>query len=163
MKSLILSFIGVAVFILVAGMLVRKYRSDPSTPEVFNNNLQTKSVTIDEIGLTAEVADTPEKREIGLGGREDIRETEAMLFMFPDENIIPSFWMKNMKFAIDIIWINDNKIAGCEKNVQPPLTEQNEMILPLYKPRTKIDLVLETAPGFCDRYGIKVGDIVKID
>jgi uncharacterized membrane protein (UPF0127 family) len=81
-----------------------------------------------------------------------------MLFLF-DPKETPSFWMKDMLFPIDIIFINDGTVVTVYKNVQPPIDGQN---LPLYKPNQPIDDVLEINAGLSEQYGIKEGDSVKI-
>jgi len=65
------------------------------------------------------------------------------------------FWMKDMLFAIDIIWIENGRVIGFEKNISPG------------DPRTFVSpsdagYILEVPAGFCDRYGVKVNDEVKI-
>ncbi|MEK7167375.1 MAG: DUF192 domain-containing protein, partial [Patescibacteria group bacterium] len=72
---------------------------------------------------------------------------------------IPSFWMKDMRFSLDIIWIKDDMIIGFEKNVQPqPLGEE----LRVYQPESFVNYVLEVPAGFVDGKGIKIGDKVEL-
>ncbi len=71
--------------------------------------------------LYLEIADTKEKRTLGLSNRDPFVNTEnlikGMLFIFEKESFY-GFWMKDMRFAIDIIWINkDKKIVAIDKNI----------------------------------------------
>lgn len=78
-----------------------------------------KVVKISGENLNAEVASTDRERSIGLSGRQCIPNDRAMLFVFnkPDKY---KMWMKDMKFAIDIIWVSaDNKAVAVERDVKP--------------------------------------------
>lgn len=78
-----------------------------------------KIVRIGKHQIKAEDAKTPSQQQIGLGGRDCIGSNHAMLFSFarPGQYAI---WMKNMKFPIDIAWIDTNhKVVGLEKKVEP--------------------------------------------
>ena len=80
----------------------------------------------------------------------------GMLFIF-DNYLQPSFWMKDMHFPLDIIWIKDNTIVKIDKNV--PL--ENNQNLTKYKPQQPINKVLEVNAGYTRRYDIKVGNKIK--
>ena len=76
-----------------------------------------------------------------------------MLFLFPQKGIY-AFWMKDMRFNLDIIWISDDKIVYIAKdNSFHDLTPVN--------PGIEADKVLEINADLADRYGFKVGDEVK--
>ena len=65
------------------------------------------------------LATSSEARVRGLSGRESLKPDQGMLFVFerPD---ISGFWMKDMLFPLDIIWIDENKkIVGINENVSP--------------------------------------------
>lgn len=55
----------------------------------------------------------------GLAGRPCITDSEGMLFKFTQPGRYP-FWMKDMKFPIDIIWIDPNhRVAAIEVDEKP--------------------------------------------
>jgi len=85
-----------------------------------------------------------------------------MLFVFEQENIRQSFWMKDMNFAIDIIWISDEEIIQIDENIPPPDPGMPDSELKSYLPNQPIDYVLEVNAGFSDENNIKIGDPVKI-
>ncbi|MBI4406810.1 DUF192 domain-containing protein [Candidatus Micrarchaeota archaeon] len=67
----------------------------------------------------AELALTPEQQTRGLSGRNPLENSKAMLFIFPQEEI-HRFWMKDMQFSIDIVWISQNgTVVYIERNAQP--------------------------------------------
>ncbi|MCK4263878.1 MAG: DUF192 domain-containing protein, partial [Candidatus Aminicenantes bacterium] len=72
-----------------------------------------------EVSITAELAVSNEERTRGLMFRERIDSDQGMLFVFEEEGI-HSFWMKNMKISLDILWLDHEKrIIHIEKCVPP--------------------------------------------
>lgn len=62
---------------------------------------------------------TAEKLQLGLSGRDGLEDNSGMIFVFPDERD-QCIWMKDMNFALDIIWLNPEKnIIAIEQNVSP--------------------------------------------
>lgn len=116
-----------------------------------------RQVFIGDHKITAELALTSEQITAGLSGRDQLAEDQGMLFVF-DGYYIPKFWMKNMKFPLDIIWIKDDIVAGTAKDL-PPAGETPEQT---YEPLTFINYVLEVPAGYVDKYEIKIGDKVEI-
>ncbi len=79
--------------------------------------LNIKKATSCEVSL--EVVDNESSRTLGLSGRDSLPNDKAMLFVFeqPDKYC---FWMKDMKFNIDMIWLDsDKKIVKIQKDVSP--------------------------------------------
>ena len=70
--------------------------------------------------LVIEIVDTPELRTRGLSGRESLEPETGMLFVFENQSDNNCFWMKDMKFSIDMIWMNDKKqVLNVTENVIP--------------------------------------------
>lgn len=66
-----------------------------------------------------EVADDDAERMKGLSGRDSMDYSRGMLFLDTEEQL-QCFWMKDMKFPLDILWLNDEKqIIKAEYNVNP--------------------------------------------
>jgi len=113
-------------------------------------------VKIDDVAIKAEIADTDEKRLRGLMFRESLPESEGMLFVFDKEDYY-GFWMMNMSFPIDIIWISANHtVVHIEKNVQPC-----KVSCPFYTPNEKALYVLEVSGNFTEKHGIKLGSVTQ--
>lgn len=121
----------------------------------------TQIVRINNVEIEVEVADTKEKRSRGLGGRESLATQSGMLFIFPQEDKY-SFWMKSLKFPLDLIWIRNMAIVDIIKGATPPSAGQKDETLPIYLPREPIDMVLEVNGGFVGSQGIKIGDMMEI-
>lgn len=107
--------------------------------------------------IKIEVVTTQETKSRGLSNLDSMPIGSGMLFVY-DEYIIPSFWMKEMRFPIDIIWIKDDLIMGYEKNIYP---QNHDEKLTTYQPKTFVNYVLEVNSGFVDKYDIKIGDSVS--
>ena len=122
-----------------------------------------KYVQIGDVKVKVELALTKEAQEQGLSGRSGLKDDTGMLFVFsyPDKYY---FWMKDMHFPIDILWLvpteggvglgEDQRIIYIKKNAQP------ETYLETFGPDQNTKYVLEVNAGFSDMYNLKVGDKV---
>lgn len=117
-------------------------------------------IKINDQFIVAEVVKTEKERAQGLGGREDIGINEGMLFLFDDAAVHP-FWMKGMKFAIDIVWINGDEIVDITVDVQPE-PEESDAELTLYYPSEPVNKVLELKAGRVRLLRAMEGNLVKI-
>ncbi len=120
----------------------------------------TYAVLPDGTKITVAIAKTDEERARGLGGRDYIDENEGMYFLFPKEDRY-GFWMKDMQFSIDILWVKQGKLVGFVKNVQPE-PGKGDGELALYHPPEPVSSVLEMKAGSVVRYGLKAGDKIKV-
>lgn len=111
------------------------------------------------------VADTNSKREQGLSGTKNLAEDTGMIFIFNSETR-PAFWMKDMNYNLDLIWINKNKIIGITADVPAPTCnlslETCNSNLPLYYPPSLVDQVLEVNAGWAKKNDIKIGDLIDL-
>ncbi len=109
--------------------------------------------------VQAELAITPAERATGLMFREGLLPGEGMLFIF-EEADFHSFWMFNMKFSIDIIWLSPEKsIVHIEHSV-PPCTEEP---CPTYQPMQKALYVIEVPAGFAKKESLRLGMKVLLE
>jgi uncharacterized membrane protein (UPF0127 family) len=95
--------------------------------------------------LSVEAVRSPAAIAQGLGGRQELA-VDGMLFVFPRLDR-PVFWMKDMLFPIDIVWIQQGKVVGIERNVQPPAPGTPDEKLTRFPAPAPVDMVLETQPG----------------
>jgi uncharacterized protein len=140
----------------------------PKPASVLRNNktYQTElrhdaKILIGSSEISVQTAKTSEEKAKGLSGKKFLNEDEGMVFVFLNKTY-PAFWMIDMNFPIDIIWISEDTIVHIDENVPPPEPEQNEKNLPLYRPPEAINYVLEVNAGFSQKNGIKVGDKVDL-
>ncbi|MEK9143004.1 MAG: DUF192 domain-containing protein [Patescibacteria group bacterium] len=125
----------------------------------YTRNPLQSSVTIRGTRFFVDLAITSQEKEIGLGNRLTLPSDHGMLFVYDHKEVFP-FWMKNMRFPIDIIWIDNRTIVSISKNVPIPTAPTEQ--LPLYHPSVPVDKVLEVNAGLTDTYGISVGDKIII-
>ena len=97
-------------------------------------------------------------RQRGLSGRESLDEEEGMLFLLANDS--PSIWMKGMRFAIDIVWIQDGRVVDVTADVPPP--RGSNAPLPTYSPDRPANRALEVSAGWAANHGIRRGDLVRV-
>lgn len=115
---------------------------------------QHHNVMVGSSRVRAFIADTDMLREKGLSGVESLADDEGMLFVFerPD---LHSFWMPDMHFSIDMIWIDANKkIIGVSENAQPLIDGARPVY---YHPPAPAQYVLEVPAGFFHKHALKKG------
>lgn len=163
-KHIFFPIILTALIIFTLGFVSKKYQQkalSANKTNVESNNPKTVRITIKDREIETEVADTEEERIKGLSQRESMGNYQGMLFIFPQKDVIPTFWMKDMKFPIDIIWVNDGRIVKIDENIDYP-KDGSQQNLPVYKPPTPVDFVIEVKAGFSKLNNWKTGDVVKI-
>lgn len=105
--------------------------------------------------IHAELADTPQKRAEGLMYREHLDADRGMLFPFLQAQPW-TFWMKNTKIPLDIIWMNEKKqIVHIEQNV--PICTRKDDSCPQYRPNDESLYVLELAGGRAESLKLQRG------
>ena len=134
------------------------------TPEPFialDPGGDTPTIAIGDVVFDLEIAFTPEARTQGLSDRESLTINTGMLFVF-EEARTPTFWMYNMRFDLDFVWIGDDcTVRFIHRYVPRPSEGQTPGDLPRYSPNTDVLYNLEINAGQVDRHGIEVGDKVK--
>jgi uncharacterized protein len=107
--------------------------------------------------VNLEIRRTLEERKKGLSGKLSLGEDDGMLFIFPKADIY-KFWMPDMNFAIDIIWIENGVVVGMHENVSNEFDRKNPKF---YTVSTPAKYVLEVNAGWSEKYGLEVGDKVE--
>ncbi len=160
---------GVAVVLLVAGWpkpalspgymktLVSISSSTSSSRVVNNIEYNTIPVTVGSKIFTADIADTEALQELGLSGRLALGPEEAMLFVFPFPGRY-AFWMKDMNFPIDMIWLDQD---GTVITIAARATQQSfpKSFTPVADSTFVIELPADTAALL----NIKIGDRLVFD
>jgi len=115
-----------------------------------------RTIKIGSQSIKTEVAQTAREREKGLSGRACITDDQGMVFTFEKPGHY-SFWMKDMNFPIDIIWIGaDRLVVGIEKDVLP--STYPDSFINKDKPA---QYVLELKSGRADGLGLNLGTKVN--
>jgi len=106
--------------------------------------------------LRVEVVNSEQSREQGLSGRDHIG-SDGMLFIFPTAQI-QHFWMKEMKFDLDLVWLKEKKIVQISQRLPHPDVNTLTSALPIYQSNTPVDSVLEVPAGTAEKWKLTVGD-----
>lgn len=151
------NIILVLIFAAVLTAVYFLYFKKPGEPEwvregevTFLNKDSRQVLAMIEVEAAIQAAE----RNQGLMYRSEMDEDKGMIFFFEDMDM-RSFWMKNTKIPLDIIFI-DNKgvINTIHKNTVP----YSERSIPS---KQKSQFVVEVNGGYCERHGIKEGDLIE--
>lgn len=122
------------------------------------------TATVGGDSIRAEVVRTADEHARGLGGRDGLAPGTGMVFPYLEPRR-PEFWMKGMRFDIDIVWIRGGRIVDLSTFVPAPRKGPTSAVdaLPTFSPREPIDAVLEVVAGTAQARGWKIGDSVSFD
>ena len=149
MKKMLIT-IGIFIVVVIAASILVL---------IVGGGEESAEVKIGGIVFKVEVASSVMEQGRGLSGRQKLGDDEGMLFIFSNPGLY-SFWMKGMNFPIDIIWINDDRIIGIERNVPVPVSVADN--LKTYVPRFAVNKALEINAGLAEKYGFKIGQQIEI-
>jgi uncharacterized membrane protein (UPF0127 family) len=141
---------SIATVVVVGVLVTGVYISHKPLPMAES----TKIIHIGSALVRVDVADTPFLRERGLSGRASLAEGSGMLFIF-DTDDQWGIWMKEMRFAIDIVWIDAaGMVVTVAHNISPNTFPKS------FRPIAPARYVLELPAGYATHRGIVEG--VKI-
>jgi uncharacterized membrane protein (UPF0127 family) len=150
------------IIILTMGFLLKssvvkgmrnKAETQLSAEEIKKWYGNTIAIFVNGVSLQTSVADNEVDRELGLSGTPLLPLGMAKLFIF-DHSDDWSFWMKDMKYPIDIVWLNEDKqVIHMEKNLSPS-TYPNST----YKSESPALYVIELPANYSDVLKLAAGD-----
>lgn len=154
MKRVLITVTLAAIFLFV---VMGAFRSTYSPLRLIPGHEQgMRTVHLKGQVVRISVADTESTRQQGLSGRAGLAQDEGMLFVFPEDGKY-AFWMKDMFFSIDILWLSaDGAVVYMAKNVSPSTYPNNFMS------NTPARYVLELPAGYVEAHGVQIGDIVRL-
>jgi uncharacterized membrane protein (UPF0127 family) len=115
-------------------------------------------VEIRDQRVAVELAESPADQALGLGQRDALPWDSGMLFLY-ERPAFYAFWMKGMRFSIDIVWIFKGRIVGIEPNI--PFEKGGNG--PTVRPSSLVDAVLEVPAGYSAARGWRIGDRVEVE
>lgn len=124
-----------------------------------------KKFSLNDKNFSFEIVNSDASRIQGLSGRDEIG-ADGMLFIFPRPGY-HAIWMKEMRFALDLIWLDqDGRVIDLDRNVLPPgegkTASANVGILPIYKPNQPAGMVLEVPGGFVNSQAISLNNQIEL-
>lgn len=157
-RFLVIRLVTLVILIVSMAVIIKSN----AVKEKPTNDCVNKAL-INQTEFCLELATSISARSKGLSGRDKLAEDKGMLFIFPSEGYYP-FWMKGMKFNIDIIWLNSKKeVVYIQKDA--PSQESlgvSALQLPMYIPKHKAKFVLEIQAGLSDKLKITPGTLVDL-
>jgi uncharacterized membrane protein (UPF0127 family) len=143
--SLLIFFIVVAI---TGWWYLRPQPTQAPTTTAETSAYQTTSLKLGGTTFDLDIADTPAKKELGLGKRPILAVDRGMVFPYDKPGKL-CYWMKDMHFAIDILWL--------EKSLSPDTYPQT------FCPDELAKYVVELPAGVSDQAGLRAGDILPLD
>ena len=120
----------------------------------------TKQLILDGRTVNLLVVQTPDETMWGLSDFPSLPPDTGMMFQFDTPGIYP-FWMKDMRFALDMIWLDsDNKVVTIHENISPDTYHKNPP--ELFLPTSPASAVIEVPAGFVKEYEVRIGDIAQV-
>lgn len=152
MKKTLAAASAIAIIIIVAfAYFLWDSARNASDSSVYTPGYATTTVTVGDYSFVVEVADTDELRIKGLSGRKSLPEGRGMLFVFPHEDFY-GFWMKDMRFSIDIIGLDDTrKVGWLERDMEP------DSFPKVFTPPRPVSYVIELPSGSIDALNLSIG------
>lgn len=150
-------FFGISLLLILIGVFFLINNQRTHTEDILKNssrvlNFDEGKVYVNNKEISVNIANTDELRLLGLSFTEEINENQGMIFIF-DVASRYGFWMKDMNYPIDIIWIDKNyKIVSLTENFSPDTFPK------LVYPDYPVKYVLEVKAGFIENNNLKIGD-----
>lgn len=150
----ILPFIVLAVFIVLLFFYFSNNKNHFIKYELTSVN-NIKYVKISGVSIKVDLAITEKEKGRGLSFRNNLKSDEGMLFIFTKPSLY-SFWMKDMNFPIDIIWISEDlRVVYIKKNAMPSSYPES------FAPTRGAKYILEVLGLFSEKNNLKEGDKVE--
>jgi uncharacterized protein len=144
-------------FLLIGGLIFFYFSYNPEKKSEVLQSENISSVCINTKCISVDTAFTETEREQGLSGTDPIPKDHGLLFIFQEPDRY-GFWMKDMNYPIDIIWISgEGRIVSTKEGATP------ESFPETFFSEEPSLYVLETLAGFVKENGIKIGDIVSFN
>ncbi len=156
MRTRLILGIIVVILVVVAGVIFVNAASN-NFHFPFTTSQPKSTITIDGYTFHVTVANTEQEKETGLSNTPSLPQDQGMLFPFSKPDYY-GFWMRNMNYPLDIIYIAHNKIVSIASDVTKPTSPSAP--LPVYKPSQPADIVLEINGGLAKKYHFNIGDSV---
>ena len=120
---------------------------------ILNKEESEKKISLGRCKFDIEESISKESQVRGLSNRDLLCDKCGMLFIFSQSDRY-GFWMKDMRFDLDFVWIDGNRVVDLRENI--PKDYRGDL-----KPKISINKVLEINAGKISECKIKIGDKLK--
>ena len=147
-------WIALLVIVAMLGFVFYTFYARTQGAKNAGPQLETATITVGNGILIVDVAQTVAEQQHGLSDRPSMAQDHGMIFPISPPGR-PGFWMKDMSFPLDMIYINKGRVVEIKNNMQPLLVP-----IPFY-PDAETDTVLEVNAGWAAKNYLSVGDSVQ--
>lgn len=147
--------IPILLLIVLASIFVLKSISH-SDAYTKLNSIGLKQAQLADATFNLFIADTDIERSNGLSGIKNMDQNEGVAFIF-EKTGQKVFWMKDMLFPLDFVYIHKDRVVEVKENVLPssyPNTIVNQM---------PANIIIELNAGQVKQKNVKVGDVLELD
>lgn len=164
-RNLLAPVVVISVIVLLTVLIltmIKSVQSDIYSSREMNYNLDDSWASFlnsdgSEVEILLEIADTQERRRIGLMNRLDLHYDQGMIFIF-EQSIRGGFWMKNTLIYLDMIFLDENMVVvDIVRHAPPCRTEE----CPGYGSDFPFKYVVEVNGGWAASNGVKPGSKLK--
>jgi len=152
------------IIILIAALLFmikKDSQQNTTNPALYSAADRSKGdLLINNHMLKVEIVNTPASIIRGLSGRSEIG-SDGMLFVLPERRQ-GNFWMKDMLFDLDFVWIKNSRVVDLHENIAAPSKIGSGEDINRIKTDQYVDLVLELPVGKIKELQIQIGQSIKI-
>lgn len=154
----IVGVIGIGALVVARGDLL--INQDPVVVEEVRTNPESERVglKIGKVIVLVEIRDSPEEMSLGLSYRESLDYESGMAFVYSKPQEV-MYWMKDMNFPLDFVWVANGVVVEITDAVPAPTTE--DPVPKTVAPSQPVDMVVEVNSGFVQQREIRVGDKVS--
>ena len=153
-------FVGsVALAVAFFPQIVDVNPSLPNATEVSSTDRRFMTVYIAGRPFELEISETASEIQQGLSDRDEVS-ADGMIFVLPIRST-PRFWMKNMRFDLDFVWVDRGRVVGIVEQVKAPPPETPDSMLDVVSPSGMVSHVIELPAGTIQREGLQIGDAVE--
>lgn len=150
-----------AAILLLQPLALAAQETLPPWRQELPEGRQQATITVGETEVQVDLAMTPGEQTLGLGYRNGLDEDAGMLFVNGDARP-RTFWMKGMRFCLDIIWIQDDRIVGAAQNVCPDPEGTADSDRATYSSGEPVTYVLEMYAGWLEEHGYGPGTHIDL-
>jgi uncharacterized membrane protein (UPF0127 family) len=150
MKKIFIIF-GIAFLLILISFFIYGIASGP---RLFKDH-EKRTIKIGKVKYSLYVSDTESKRMQGLSDVAKMPKKQGMLFVFEKADTY-GFWMKDMKFPLDMIFLRENQIVDLKQNILESSFPQ------IFYPISAVDAVIELNTGEIQKSGVHIGDVLKV-
>jgi uncharacterized membrane protein (UPF0127 family) len=152
MNSILKYILSILAVSVLTGLAVVYFSGSDVAPYV---DIEQRLMFDNGETVSVEVVETPKERMRGLSGKRGLKPDNGMFFIFERPQNL-SFWMRDMNFAIDMVWIRGNEVIGVTERVQPETFPER------FHPPEPADRVLEIPAGDAERLDIGAGSTFRL-